>query len=743
MPDERKFLLGYGERLTERIIPQPGGGGNEPAYTTEEAIARLTPMVSTTSQELTSLPDSACPDDEAVGVITLHPQWIAKSYHPQQLLMEFNLRQVGSRPVEIQPEKWSRQGEPEISPTTDIFVAGKRSSFDAWAESLTESALDLGQAAREQLRRLEVVRAPVATERLRVNEFTPGGEGQLLEVVLHASESASSNYILSAFEQYALALGARPHFERRLHAGGLCFVPVEGGDAELVELAKFAFLRVARPMPRMRELPPIERAASSPNLSPCPLPAENAVDEDLRVAVFDGGVPVDTALGRWVNPIEPHGKSTPNPDAVEHGQNVTSALLFGSLDPGKPAPRPYATVDHFRVIDEEANGDPYELYEALRRVQTAIKDRNYEFFNISFGPALSVEDDEVHPWTAILDEHLSDGHALATIAVGNNGQHQNLAEARIQVPSDTVNAMAVGAADSQRTGWKRAPYSAFGPGRSPGRIKPDVLQFGGEPREPFLVYDTSNMPYLATACGTSFASPAALRMALGVRAHFGERISPLALKALLIHGANDADMPRSEVGWGRLPQEIDDLVVCTDGTVRVVYQGEINPSQYLRALIPLPEEQLGGYVKLDVTFCYATATDPQDPGSYTRSGLDIVFRPHAKKFRGAATEPESKSFFQRSEYDNERTLRNDAHKWETVLSRSRRFLGSSLLNPVFDIHHNARTGGGVATSADRIRYALVITVRSDRTPDIYDQVVRSYAGRLETLQPRVEIPIRT
>jgi len=745
MPDGRKFLLGYGERLTERVVPPPGGGGSEPAYTAEEAVLRLTPMLSATSSILDNLPSTACPRGEAVGVIALHPQWIAKSYHPQQLLKEFDLRQVGSRPVEIQPEKWTKQVEPELAPTTELFVAGPRASFENWSSTLSGGGSRMSQNAREQLRRIELVRAPTASERLRIDAESSSIEGQLLEVVLHASESASSNYILSAFNEYALNLGARPHFERRLHAGGLCFVPVEAGQADINELARFAFLRVARPMPRLREIQPIERAMPSPSSQPCALPTEDSVDPDLHVAIFDGGIPEDFSLERWVNRIEPQETpSTPFESGVEHGQNVTSALLFGSLNPGKPAPRPYAVVDHFRVLDQESSQDPYELYDALRRIQATLKERNYEFFNLSIGPAMSIEDDEVHPWTAILDEYLSDGHALATIAVGNNGTKTNPRESRIQVPSDSVNAMGIGAADSQRAGWKRAEYSAFGPGRSPGLVKPDVLHFGGDQREPFIVYDTNDTPNLATTGGTSFASPAALRMALGVRAHFGDRISPLALKALLIHGADHADMDKSEVGWGRLPQEIDDLVVCADGSVRVVYQGEISPSQYLRALIPLPEQRLAGFVTVDVTFCYATTVDPQDPGSYTRSGLDVVFRPHAEKFKNAdSIEPESKPFFQRSEYDNERTLRNDAHKWETTLNRSKRFRGTSLYRPVFDIHHNARVGGGIANTVDRIRYALIVTVHSNKTPDIYDQVVRTYAGRLEALQPRIEIPIRT
>ena len=142
---------------------------------------------------------------------------------------------------------------------------------------------------------------------------------------------------------------------------------------------------------------------------------------------------------------------SPGRPSTAHGHDVTSAALFGPLVPGKPAPRPFGVVDHYRVLDKECDSDPYELYDALRRIDEVIKARQYEFFNLSIGPALPIEDDEVHPWTALLDEHLSDGHALVTVAVGNNGQEDRPSgEARIQVPSDAVNCVAVGAADSQR-----------------------------------------------------------------------------------------------------------------------------------------------------------------------------------------------------------------------------------------------------------------------------------------------------
>lgn len=82
MPEKTNYLLGYGERLTEQILASKGGGEKTHPYTFSEARARLTPRVTEVSLSLDALPPAACPRDEAVAAITLHPTYLAKSYFP-------------------------------------------------------------------------------------------------------------------------------------------------------------------------------------------------------------------------------------------------------------------------------------------------------------------------------------------------------------------------------------------------------------------------------------------------------------------------------------------------------------------------------------------------------------------------------------------------------------------------------------------------------------------------------------
>jgi hypothetical protein len=91
----------------------------------------------------------------------------------------------------------------------------------------------------------------------------------------------------------------------------------------------------------------------------------------------------------------------------------------------------------------------------------------------------------------------------------------------------------------------------------------------------------------------------------------------------------------------------------------------------------------------------------------------------------------------------EEKLRRDAWKWENCLHATRTFRGSSLRNPCFDIHYNSRLEGRNFTLAEKLPYALAVTVRAKGIADFYDQVVRKYGTQLESLRLVVEIPIRT
>jgi hypothetical protein len=736
------FLIGRGELLTHDIPGPRRKMDKSEVYTLLEAKKRLIPQIQSTIEAFDSLPVSACPHDYAVAKLTLNPSYIARSYFPSAMLKDTGLESVGSKTVKIMPESWKRKAEVVEYPTTQIFIAGKRTSF----RNLTEWISQLEQNSDEAIdfSRIERFQAFMPEERIVT---CSSSHESYFEVGVHLLADDGRDFVQQQFIKYANSLKIAVHTELAFTAGTLWFLPVEGGVSQIKRLSEFTFTRVIRPVPKLRGIRPIRRAGGAE--AQCTLPTEGPISPDIRVAILDGGLPEKHPISPWLRSyriLDDHAED--DPDALDHGLAVSSAFLFGPINTKGDVPRPYAYVDNLRVLDNKTcQEDPLELYRTLGFIEEVLLSRQYQFLNLSLGPDLPIEDTEVHAWTSVIDDLLSDGDTLMTVAVGNNGERdRESGNARIQVPSDCVNALAVGSSDStDDNDWKRASYSAVGPGRSPGVMKPDIVAFGGETSEYFHVLSKGTKPVVTPERGTSFAAPYALRSAVGIRATLGNELSQLAIKALLIHASKPLDNNCSEVGWGKLPENLTDVIISPDGVARIVYQGELKPGKYLRAPVPIPEGGLKGKVNLTATFCYATATDPQDSASYTKAGLEVSFRPNNEKVKEGSKNADTAGFFDLKKFSTESERRSDMGKWETVLHSTKNMLGSSLKNPVFDIHYNARDAGAsiVSNKADKIKYALIITVRAAKHQDLYNEILRAYNQVLVPIQPQTSIPIRS
>lgn len=741
MAGVKNFLLGHGELLTTPLDP-PASNQNEKwtPYTFDQAKRRLSPKVASLSRAFGQAPRESFPEDEAVALFTLHPTFLAKSHFPAGLLKELQLELIGSRPRTLRPEavKPTEQSAGSMV-TSELYVAGPREAFRKWAAEFPSWHQ---VQKKDQIMRLEDVRVQPVAEKVKPFPKDVAKE-VLLEVVLHASAD-NGEYILDGFSRYMRHLGLDADLKKRIQVGGLTFLALRAPYARVNDIAAFTYLRAIRPMPRMRQLWPNResvRPAQVQVQSGMDFPTEAPVDPQLRVAIFDGGCPDLPFLRPWVKIRPVHKVGRPTPEQLAHGLQVTSAALFGALEPNKAIPRPFAAVEHFQVVDldTDPNGNAHD---ALERVKQVLHTREHEFINISIGPEIPIDDNDVDAWTSVIDEHLSSGRVFATIAAGNGGEaDQKSGNARVQIPADSVNALTVGACDAPFF-WMRARYSSFGPGRSPGKVKPDGLVFGGTPKAPF--YGVSKSPGLLNgAWGTSFASPAGLRIGLGMRATIGNILQPMAIKALMIHTADRGEHDWTEVGWGRFESELDNLLTCKDHEARILYQGEMEPGRYLRMPIPLPAQGLQGKVQISATFCFASQTDPQDPLAYTRAGLDIVFRPHRgkrSKDNPDSPQPATQPFFSTEKlYKTEQELR-DSHKWETTRHAVKRYEKADLLEPCFDVHYNARAAGRFTRAAGKIPYALVVTIHCPSARDLYNQIRQRYRALKPLVPVTVQVP---
>lgn len=735
----QNFLLGRGERLTSDVVVKNMGGPKEAPYTFDEAKSRLIPMLDKVIKDLDSLPRDAFPENNTVFSLILNPEYIAKSYFPECLFQKVGIEIVGSRPTKIKPQKKSKSREPVESITTQLFAKANYNSLKKWRDHLPNwQATD--PAARDFIS-IEAISTTKPKEKIKGT--IPKSGAFLLEIVLHCDEIQSKTGAIKDFEIYLQKRNIHPDFEKKFFAQGLCFLELEATADLVTEIASYSIVRALRQMPNLRILRPTIRTKGMPSSIPN-LPTDQPISQTVSLAIFDGGIPADHPLSQWVNPIETKNLGKPSEQLLDHGVAVTSAALFGHINPREPLPRPYTYIDHYRVLDNNPSQDPHQLFETLDRIMSVLGHKEYDFINLSIGPHLPIEDDEIHVWTAVLDHYLARCSTLATVAVGNDGESDDLTGLnRIQVPSDCVNAIGVGACDSPDKDWFRAGYSSIGPGRSPGHMKPDIVSFGGSIARPFTVLSKNQPLRLTTTGGTSFAAPSVTRIACGVKAQFGSNLNNLAIRALLIHTAENGSQNRAEIGWGRCVQKSEDLVLCADDEIRVVYQGEISPAKYIRALIPMPTGEITGNINLKATLCFKTKTDPHHPGNYTQAGIEVTFRPHDRKFKNEhQLHPDSKSFFGSSAKGKTETeLRRDAMKWENCIHASKTMRATSLNNPKFDIHYNSRLESHNFRPDETLSYALIVSVKAKGRKDFYDQVVRKYSKILEQIKPTLEIQI--
>jgi len=728
------IILGYGETLTQPFTLSRGSGDKKYPYLIAEQRVWLGEQMDSLTAQNTSIPQAARPRGESVTRFTLHPAFLAKSHHPNALFAASGLRCVGSRSSYVMPRKQTGTKhfhEPIF--TAMLFVAGTDQAFDRLAALLRDPSTP--KTHKQALCRLELIEPFKAEDKNLIHntELTTAR----LEVVLHATKDDSD--IVKAFADYVASLQGYADTSRALVVGGLTFVPVTLAVSSIDTLGLFQFVRAVRLMPSLRigghELRTVGDVPKSL------LPSLPALDQTLRVGIFDGGIG-HADLAPWVGETILPGAESTGTAYLKHGNGVTSTVLFGPIDAAAPVfNRPYANVMHYRCVSPELeapSGVPdVDLYHVLRNIDEVLTSRKLDFVNFSLGPRMPMDDDEVHPWTALIDTHLSDGDTFATVAVGNDG-NAAWPDCRVQPPSDMVNAIAVGACDTRGEKWKRATYSSYGPGRSPGLIKPDGVTFGGSDTEPFVMYNALT-GQLMESLGTSFSAPFAMHTAIGVKASLTSPLNMLALRALMNHHAQrPSGINMSEVGHGRYPQRVEDVLHCADNEVRVIYQGTLTAGQNLRATIPYPTLPLGGRVTLRATLCFACHTDPEHAINYTRAGLTVYLRPkkNSKKTMG---------FFSASKmYTTELEARAGEQKWETTLKHEHCFNAGTLDDPMFDITYGAREDGQAVDNSTLmpLRYAMIVSIAVENTPGIYNNIRQRYQTLLP-VEVRQEVRLKT
>ncbi|MBF2755097.1 MAG: hypothetical protein ISN29_07540 [Gammaproteobacteria bacterium AqS3] len=249
MTDEKRTLKGGPETASRRSRKrQP----KQHPYSFSEARGRLSPMLEQTVEHLSRLPDKACPDDTAVVGLTLHPEYIAKSYFPGALLRDRKVEVVGSIPVDITPEKRSRGRPPEKMRSTQLFARATREVFKSWCDALPDWQPD-SQTLKDNLRALESISA--LEPRLNIRGEFERGEVIEMELVLHVLGFENAK-LLKLFSQYLESIGLDDALRDHYETPELCYCGVGAPVERAGDIARFSAVRVLRTMPRLRKLEP-------------------------------------------------------------------------------------------------------------------------------------------------------------------------------------------------------------------------------------------------------------------------------------------------------------------------------------------------------------------------------------------------------------------------------------------------------------------------------------------------------
>ncbi|ORT71035.1 hypothetical protein BTA49_10855 [Pseudomonas mosselii] len=721
---QRNLLIANGHELIGQLSWPRGGGKKWVPYTVSDAREALHQQILSIVDFAKGTPELFAPRREVTAKVVLHPAFLAKSYFPSTILRDSGLSILGSRPVVVTP-RVGRSDTPKSLETASIFVSGTAGSFEAMDESLLSIYTSAGR--QEQFARIELIDSYLAEEKLRISSDSRWPD--YIHVTLHATEADAD--ILASFKSMVEELGGRISSRGFRFVPGLTFVAVQIPPKKISQVAQFTRIRLVRSLPEIQEEWKLD-ATVAKAFGNVVVPTE-APKSSIKTAIFDGGI-ANAFPGHATEMSGAHQPSSSIKD-LSHGVNVTSAFLYGHVTPADDRlPVPFCHVDHHRVLP--TSDSPEQALDILDRIITALRSAKvsgnpYRFANISLGPIATFFDDDVHEWTSRLDSELADGQTLCTTAVGNNGLFDGEL-GRIQPPGDAVNVFAVGAANSSQKKWNKAPYSAFGPGRSPGYVKPDIVAFGGSVEEPLPVFNPLADAVVPVA-GTSFASPLALRVAVGADVLSGSVFEPVTLQALMINGTefSSRSHSRSDVGWGRIPLDPEEILFTPQDVVRVVYQGVTRPGHPQKALIPVPKGlPAGTKVTIGATFCYRAPVDAAHAINYTRAGLWVRAYKAPKK---------SMSLFGGGMYKTEAELRKDSMRWDTVLHAKRKVEVDDLDNPYFHINYQVRDEGEAVRLEDSVPmpYALVVTIEAPGVLNLLSLVQAEYPV-LQTLSTAAE-----
>ena len=299
----------------------------------------------------------------------------------------------------------------------------------------------------------------------------------------------------------------------------------------------------------------------------------------------------------------------------EHGTSVTSIIVDGPtinplLDDGCGRFR----VKHFGV----AKRGRFSSYSVLKAIRKAVsQNRDVKVWNLSLGSILPIKKDFISPEAAELDKIQSEYDVVFVVAGTNRYPEQECCP--IGAPADSLNSVVV---NSVTLDGKPASYHRVGPVLSFFH-KPDISYYGGDYGQPMHVCTPTGEGFMF---GTSFSAPWISRKMAYLIHTLG--FTREVAKALLIDSAAGWDRKDDiscSIGYGIVPQRIEDIVQTRDDEIRFVMTGCTDSYETYTYNIPVPIYDGKQPFYARATLCYFPKCSREQGVDYTSTEMDIHF----------------------------------------------------------------------------------------------------------------------
>ena len=380
---------------------------------------------------------------------------------------------------------------------------------------------------------------------------------------------------------------------------------------EIALLRENAPYLIAMKVRDLREVPVEESVVGDSCIVQIPAPKQEPV-----IGVIDTPFCEDVYFKDWVS-YESMLEDDIELDARDyvHGTEVTSIIVDGpTINPNLDDGCGRFRVKHFGV----AKSGRFSSYTILKSIRKAVsQNRDIKVWNLSLGSVLPIKKNFISPEAAELDKIQNEFDIVFVVAGTNGAPSQN--PIQIGAPADSLNSLVVNSVTHEK---KPASYHRVGPVLSFFH-KPDVSYYGGDIGQPMRVCTPTGEGFVM---GTSFSAPWITRKMAYLMCTLG--FSREVAKALLIDAAagwERKDSASCSIGYGVVPQRIENIVQTSDDEIRFVMTGTTDAYETYTYRIPVPiyKDKQPFYAR--ATLCYFPKCMRDQGVDYTSTEMDIHF----------------------------------------------------------------------------------------------------------------------